>query len=175
LSQNFEIDRKTGQRRLLLVAIACGCLAVGFYYRSGISPKYRISNEHAKQMGYASSADIAKTEADFEKYFPDIQLNGRLTPAEYKLATDTIHSGSRQAQVHMIVAFGFVREQSDRKLIVDLMPKSTIPPDFYGLWMSAFQRWMKTPKDEGLLNFLSQSGNVNAMKMADDLRSAGHA
>jgi hypothetical protein len=163
------------QRFLIVACIICGSLAAGLLYKSTILPRAPLTDDEARRFGYASAEDKKETSAAFSKYWPDIVANGRLTDSEYQLAKETFDHGSFAAKTRIIVAFGYLRGDTERKRALDMMPKDSIASNLLGAWRSSMRRWMNDSKGDEVLAMLTASGNANAAKIADELRSARNA
>src|SRR6185312_13014271 len=161
------------QRLMILLAICCGALAVGLFYRGLRAKSVAVGTDaQAQSVGFSSSADQVATEAAFNAYWPDILGHGRLSAWEYDLAVKTLEHGSRAAKLRMIIVMGYLRGDAERKRALALMPRGEIDPSLFAIWGQCFRRWMKISPPanrRGVLALLKASGNPNALKLATEL------
>jgi hypothetical protein len=164
-------QEKTRTRLLMLACIACGSLAAGLYWRNGHpARKTGINEEQARQRGFASSEEYARSDAASRRLLSHFHGKGELDEGDFSYVRSTLRNGPWSAQVPLIHNLGNVSPRQHGK-VLDILGLEPIPKNLRTAWTYALTDWIRNQHNPGASANLLASKNPDIVDIARGIES----
>lgn len=128
----------------------------------------RLSEEKARQLGYASSSEYQRIDKGIWRVFDDEHAAAGLDGTDYQFISDVLASPNQGARYSLVLNFKTVVGSDRKRRLIEYLKGRPVPEDERSAWLSVFQNWLGARSGPSMAQYLLSCRNSDFQDIAKE-------